>query len=135
MLFVSDFPLRFVDSILGNFQSSMHAEDSFNIPPSFFNKEILFFFSKYSNLWKEQKFSKGFIVKFHHFIDGKYRNIVNWIIKKITSIKRQEHLATCKIIMDYAFLRRTILVNKNAIWQLDGDNLTILHMILSLQKT
>ena len=37
--------------------------------------------------------------------------------------------------MEYALVRRTILVNQNVMWQLNGENLTILHMILSLQKS
>lgn len=40
--------------------------------------------------------------------------------KKFISIKRQEYLLS--------------LVNKNVVWQLDGENITILPMILSLQN-
>ena len=36
--------------------------------------------------------------------------------------------------MDYAFLRINILVSQSIKWQQDGENITILPIILSLQN-
>ena len=48
-------------------------------------------------------------------------------------MKDKEIYPAARSIMDYALVRRTILVNQNIIWQLDGENKTVLPIILSLQ--
>ena len=41
-------------------------------------------------------------------------------------MKDKEIYPAARSIMDYALVRRTILVNQNIIWQLDGENKTVL---------
>ena len=48
-------------------------------------------------------------------------------------MKDKEIYPAARSIMDYALVRRTILVNQNIIWQLDGESKTVLPIILNLQ--
>ena len=41
-------------------------------------------------------------------------------------MKDKEIYSVARSIMDYALVRRTILVNQNIIWQLDAENKTVL---------
>lgn len=69
----TDNSLHFVVIIIRNFQSTVDAEDSFIIPTSLFDE-------------KNERKSKDFVEKFHHFTNRKYPISINWITKEINNL-------------------------------------------------
>ena len=63
---------------------------------------------------------------------------INWITKKLKGLFPLKHkniyIHPARSAMDYALVRRTILANQNVIWQLNGENITNLLMILGLKN-
>ena len=86
---------------------------------------------------KNENKSKGFIKIFYHFKNAIYSISINWITKKVKSLfplKDKNIHPPCKIYHGLCLVRRTVVVNHNVIWQLHGENITILPIILSLQN-
>ena len=82
---------------------------------------------------KNENKSKGFIKKFHHLKNAVYSISINEV-KSLFPLKDKNIHPALRSIMDYALVRRTVAKNQSIIWQLDGENITILPMILSLQN-
>ena len=111
-----------MDVLLKNFQSTqwiwkIHSSSRNHILKPFILKDIPF-------SENNQNKSKNFTKNFCNFTNGKYS-----ILKKTRTF-----IQPARFVMDYAVLRRNILVNHNAIWELYWENITILPMILNLQN-
>ena len=124
----ADYSLRFVDSIIWSFQSANDTEDSLIIPTNLFDKGKHFHFAERMKI--NQK-----IPPLHKW---KISYSINWITKKLKSLFPLKHkniyIHPARSAMDYALVRRTILANQNVIWQLNGENITNLLMILGLKN-
>jgi len=97
----ADYPLRFIDSIVNNFnQCTTEKNDSFIIPPYLFEEEKPFILIEIPFCEKNENKSKDFIRKFHDFTNGKYRLSIKWITKKVQSffpLKDKNIYPSCKI--------------------------------------
>ena len=80
----TDYPLGFVESFIGNFQSPMEVQDSFIIPPSLFNEYkpftlIIIPFYRKKTTTDLKIWSKNYTIAQIE----KNRISINWIAKKI----------------------------------------------------
>ena len=94
------YPFRFVNSIVNQFSSTYEAEDSFIIPPNFFEDEKPFILIEIPFCDLNERKSKDFVRKFHKFTDGKYRVSIKWITKKVKNffpLKDKVIHPSCKI--------------------------------------
>lgn len=109
----------------------------FYYPISLFNQDKPFTLIDIKYFEKNENISKGFIKTFYHFTNGKHRISINWIIKEVKSLfplKKRRFIQPAKCVMYQVLVMRTILVNQNVKWQLDGKNIILLPKILNLQN-
>ena len=79
----ADYPYRFINSVINNFQKKSDGTDDYIIPPGFFDipkKVVLVDIPYYP---KNEEFSKRFMKKFDVFTDNKYDIRIKWITKKV----------------------------------------------------
>ena len=82
----ADYPYRFINSVINNFQEKSDGTDDHIIPPGFFDipkKVVLVDIPYYP---KNEEFSKRFMKKFDVFTDNKYDIRIKWITKKVKQL-------------------------------------------------
>ena len=103
---LTDYLLRFVDSIIRNLYSTTDAEDPFIISPSLFDEHKRFILTDIPVCEKNENKSKNITKKFHHYPSGKYRVSINWITKKVKRLfpfKDKNFYPGCKIYHGLCF--------------------------------
>ena len=102
-----DYPVRFVNSVINDFNKKENQtntednEDDFIIPPYFFIEEKPFLLLYLPYCINNEKKSKDFIKKFHHFTNESFKIAISWKTRKIQSlfnnIKDKNLYPACKI--------------------------------------
>ena len=82
----ADYPHKFINSIINNFQEKSEETDDDIIPPGFFDvpKKVVLVDIPYCP--KNEEFSKRFMKKFDVFTDNKYDICIKWITKKVKQL-------------------------------------------------
>ena len=82
----ADYPHKFINSVINNFQEKSEGTDSYTIPPGFFDvpKKVVLLDIPYCP--KNEEFSKRFMKKFDVFTDNKYDIRIKWITKKVKQL-------------------------------------------------
>ena len=82
----ADYPHKFINSIINNFQEKSEETDDNIIPPGFFDvpKKVVLVDIPYCP--KNEEFSKRFMKKFDVFTDNKYDICIKWITKKVKQL-------------------------------------------------
>ena len=93
----TDYPYRFINSVINNFREKSDRTDDYTIPPGFFDapkKVVLVDIPYYS---KNEEFSKRFMKKFEVFTDKNYDIRIKWITEKVKQLfklrSRNPHLS------------------------------------------
>ena len=93
----ADYPYRFINSVINNFQEKSDGTDDYIIPPGFFDipKKVVLVDIPYCP--KNEEFSKRFMKKFDVFTDNKYDIRIKWITEKVKQLfklkSRNPHLS------------------------------------------
>ena len=84
----ADYPYRFINSVINNFQEKSDGTDDYIIPPGFFDipKKVVLVDIPYCP--KNEEFSKRFMKKFDVFTDNKYDIRIKWITKKVKQLSK-----------------------------------------------
>ena len=79
---VADYPYRFINSAINNFQEKSDGTDDHIIPPGFFDipKKVVLVDIPYC---PKNEFSNHFMKKFNVFTDNIYNIPIKWITKKV----------------------------------------------------
>ena len=82
----ADYPYRFINGVVNNFQEKSDGTDDYIIPPGFFDipKKVVLVDIPYCP--KNEEFSKRFMKKFDVFTDNKYDIRIKWITKKVKQL-------------------------------------------------
>ena len=82
----ADYPHKFINSVIDNFQEKSEETDDYIIPPGFFDvpKKAVLVDIPYCP--KNEEFSKSFMKKFDVFTDNKYDIRIKWITKKVKQL-------------------------------------------------
>ena len=82
----ADYPYRFINSVINNFQKKSDGTDDYIIPPGFFDipKKVVLVDIPYCP--KNEEFSKRFMKKVDAFTDNKYDIHIKWITKKVKQL-------------------------------------------------
>ena len=82
----ADYPHKFINSVINNFQEKSEETDNYIIPPGFFDfpKKVVLVDIPYCP--KNEEFSKRFMKKFDVFTDNKYDIRIKWITKKVKQL-------------------------------------------------
>ena len=80
----ADYPLRFIEGVVNEFQEGKKcADESFIIPPSLFEIEKPFIFVEIPYCELNQIKSKHFLKKFHKFTNNSFRLVITWKTRNI----------------------------------------------------
>ena len=93
------YPIRFIDSVINQFTAPT-LEESFLIPPGFFEEEKPFLLVEIPYCEINEQVSKTFIKRFHEFTNNKFKIAVKWITRKVKSLfplKDRNIYPSCKI--------------------------------------
>ena len=92
----ADYPHKFINSVIDNFQEKSEETDDYIIPPGFFDvpKKVVLVDIPYCP--KNEEFSKSFMKKFDVFTDNKYDIHIKWITKKVKSCVIYEGVCSCQ---------------------------------------
>ena len=83
----SHYPLRFINSLVNEFQKGKECEDeSFIIPPSLFEITKPFIFVEIPYCELNEIKSKHFLKKFHKFTNNSFRIVITWKTRNIRSL-------------------------------------------------
>ena len=82
----ADYPHRFINSVINNFQEKSEETENYITPPGFFDvpKKVVLVDIPYCP--KNEEFSKRFMKKFDVFTDNKYDISIKWIAKKFKQL-------------------------------------------------
>ena len=83
----ADYPLRFINNVVNEFQKGKEcADESFIIPPTVFEitKPFIFVEIPYCELTEIK--SKRFLKKFHNFTNNSFRMVITWKTGNIRSL-------------------------------------------------
>ena len=80
----ADYPLRFINSVVNEFQKGKECGDeSFTIPSSLFEITKPFTFVEIPYCELDEIKSKHFLQKFHKFTNNSFRNVITWKTRNI----------------------------------------------------
>ena len=83
----ADYPLRFINSVVNEFQKGKECGDeSFIIPPSLFEITKPFIFVEIPYCELNEIKSKHFLKKFHKFTNNSFRIVITWKTRNIRSL-------------------------------------------------
>ena len=83
----ADYPLRFINSVVNEFQKSKECGDKgFIIPPSLFEITKPFIFTEMPYCELNEIKSKYFLKKFHKFTNSCFRMVITWKARNIRSL-------------------------------------------------
>ena len=83
----ADYPLRFINSVINEFQKNKNTlEESFIIPPNFFEEEKPFISIEIPYCELNETKSKHFLKKFHTFTKESFRLVIIWKTRKIRTL-------------------------------------------------
>ena len=96
----ADYPYRFINGVVNNFQEKSDGTDDYIIPPGFFDipKKVVLVDIPYCP--KNEEFSKRFMKKVDAFTDNKYDIHIKWITKKVKQLfklKSRDPYPSCVI--------------------------------------
>ena len=99
----ADYPLKFINNVINEFRNdnnNQDKEDSFLIPPNFFDEEKGIIMVEIPYCEENEKKSKDFIKKFHSFTGDTFKLLITWKTRKIKTlfpIKDKNLYPSCKI--------------------------------------
>ena len=83
----ADYPLRFINSMVNEFQKSKECRDeSFIIPPTLFAITKSFIFLEIPYCEPNEIKSKHFLKKCHKFTNNSFRMVITWKTRNIQSL-------------------------------------------------
>ena len=82
----ADYPHKFINSVINNFQEKSEETDDYIIPPGFSDVPKKVVLVDISYCPKNEEFLKRFIKKFDIFTDNKYDIRIKWITKKVKQL-------------------------------------------------
>ena len=83
----ADYPLRFINSVVNEFQKSKECEgESFIIPPNLSEMTKPFIFVEIPYCELNEIKSKHFLKKFHKFTNNSFRMVITWKTRNIRSL-------------------------------------------------
>ena len=83
----ADYPLRFINSVVNEFQKGKECGDeSFIIPPSLFENTKPFIFTEIPYCEPNKIKSKRFLKIFHKFTNNSFRMVITWKTRNIRSL-------------------------------------------------
>ena len=94
------FPKQFVTSVIDNFNNPASFDESFIIPPYFFEEPVPFILVEIPYCPENERLTKHFITKFNSFFDVECTIVVKWITRKIRtlfSLKSRNPHPSCKL--------------------------------------
>ena len=99
----ADYPYRFINSVINNFQEKSEGTDDYIILPGFFDvpKKVVLVDIPYCP--KNEEFPKHFMKKFAAFTDNNYNIRIKWItkkVKKLLKLKSKNPHPSCVIYED-----------------------------------
>ena len=135
-----DYPLRFINSVVNEFQKGKKCGDeSFIIPTSLFEiaKPLIFVEIPYCEL-NEIK-SKHFLKKFHKFTSNSFRMVITWKTRNIRSLfplKVKNDYKSCLIYnIEIALVVHVALVKPDVMQKLDVMNIIMQLNVQNHQNT
>ena len=97
----ADYPLRFTEGVVNEFQEGKEcADESFIILPSLFEIEMAFIFVEIPYCEPNEIKSKHFLKKFHKFTNNSFRMVITWKTRNIRSLfplKDKNNYKSCVI--------------------------------------
>ena len=130
----TNYPLRFINSVVNEFQKGKKCGDeSFIVPPSFLEITKPFIFVEIPYCELNEIKSKHFLKKFHKFTDNSFRIVITWKTTNIRSLfplKDKNDYKSCIV-----FVVHVTLVKLNVMQKLDGMNLIMQLKVQTHQNT
>ena len=136
----ADYPLRFINSVVNEFQKGKECGDeSFIISPSLFEITKPFIFVEIPYCELNEIKSKHFLKKFHKFTNNSFRMVITWKTRNIRSLfplKDKNDYKSCVIYKGVcSWGSRCIGETKRVMQRLDGINIIIQLKVQNHQST